>query len=231
MKKNTFIITTLFILIIGISHINAQENEYYSPIVVELFTSKGCPSCPPADKILEALAHQENIIALGCHVTYWNREQFNDNLSQDFCDMRQHGYTGTKGGNRIYTPQMVINGGLGFIGSHQDEVNYDLDMAKNNPINIIPIELIDDNKVISFSLPNINTGKYRIWGYGYKNTGDNIKYVRPVMSYDNLGRWNGEETLRSFYVPDADIDGMVILAQEGGYGRIVAAGELVLKND
>ncbi len=238
MKHNIyFMIIVLFIFVAGSFNVHAEQGND-APIVVELFTSQGCSSCPPADKIFSKLVKNENIIALGCHVSYWNSDDFKDVLSQDFCDMRQHGYIGMKGATRIYTPQMIINGGLGFIGSHQGEVDYDLKMARDNPIKLIFIEINDQN-IISFSLPNIENGSYRLWAYGYKNhvkqnigggenSGRYIDYANPVMSYTNLGSWQGVSGNQVFDMPDTDIDGIAILAQEGGYGRIVAAGKLAL---
>jgi len=64
----------------------AQES---GPVVLELFTSQSCSSCPPADRVLESLAKDENIIALSCNVTYWNHLHWEDTLSQDFCTARQ----------------------------------------------------------------------------------------------------------------------------------------------
>ncbi len=228
MLKN-FIATLIFIPSIAFAQ-NVQ-----APIVVELFTSQGCSSCPPADEILKELSEQDNIIALGCHVSYFNHLQWTDTFSQDFCDMRQHGYVGLTGGKRIYTPQMIVNGENGFIGSKKDKVSAALEQAKQNPIQSISAQIQDG--IISFTLSETTGGSYRIWAYGYKNTaiqdiksgenkGNSISYAAPVMSYSNLGSWNGMGITQRFEKPDIPIDGIAILAQENGYGRIVAAGKL-----
>jgi hypothetical protein len=211
--------------------------EQPAPIVVELFTSQGCPSCPPADAILETLSRDPDIIALGCHVTYWDRLNRKDSLSQDFCDIRQHGYVSLYGQARVYTPHMVINGGAGFVGSDKINVKKALEDAKNKPIGVILVR-IKNRTDIHFSLPTIKSGSYRLWAYGYKksdsesidsgeNKGRKTIYANPVLTYTNLGSWHGEELTQSFPIPEGHIDGMAILAQDKGYGEIIAAGKIV----
>lgn len=212
--------------------VHAQDQP---PIVIELFTSQGCPSCPPADAILSELAENENFIVLGCHVSYWNQPQWKDKLSQDFCDVRQHGIQGFQGTRNIYTPQMVINGTDIFIGSKQAKIDAALDKAQDNPVS--SIRLKRNGKIITFELPAAKEDAYRLWGFGYKNKvsahiggGENsgrvIDYTNPVMSYSNLGPWNGNPTTQRFELPNETIDGMVIFGQKDGYGAIVAAGKL-----
>ncbi len=235
-NKIYLIVSMLFVFTLYSRDINAQNSSV--PVVVELFTSQGCPSCPPADKIFSEMARNENVIALGCHVTYWDRPYLKDELAQDFCDIRQHGYIGMKGEKRFYTPQIIVNGGDAFVGSRDDKLKNAVISAQNNPIKIIDIGVDLKNNIV-FSLPSVKSGSYRLWAYGYKNYisqniggGKNnirsINYANPVMSYTNLGSWNGVAVTRNFNMPDAQIDGIAILAQEGGYGKIVAAGKLAL---
>jgi hypothetical protein len=90
--------------------------------LVELFTSEGCSSCPPADKVLmeidaAAVKSGQPIYALSYHVDYWNYLGWEDPFSQKKCTERQQAYSRIFGKNRIYTPQMVINGKVEFVGS------------------------------------------------------------------------------------------------------------------
>ncbi len=208
-----------------------------APVVVELFTSQGCSSCPPADRVLEKLAEQETVIALSCHVTYWDYLQWKDRLGNELCDVRQHGYASIKGSNQIYTPQMIVNGLHEFVGSKGNELNNAITRANRNPIKNIAISYTADMPQVSFELPQIKNGDYRLWGFGYKkavtqnirggeNSGSSVTYTNPVTSFINLGSWDGESIKHMFDMPEEDIDGIAILAQKDGYGQIIAAGKL-----
>lgn len=207
-----------------------------APIVVELFTSQGCSSCPPADRILSTLAQMENVIALACHVRYWDRPQWKDPMSREYCDMRQHGYSGLRGDKKIYTPQMVVNGLDYFIGSRTEAIKSAFEKAEKKPIRPITVAL-NDAKTIDITLSDMPNDNYHLWAFGYEaerqenigggeNTGRAITYTHPVSSYTNLGKWSGMAKSLSFKKPEGPMDGIVILAQRDGYGEIVAAGQL-----
>ena len=89
-----------------------------TPVAVELFTSQGCSSCPPADALLEALAKQPNIVAITRPVTYWDRLGWKDTLARE-ANTRLQGAYAAKGnaGSGVYTPQAVVQGGDGAVGS------------------------------------------------------------------------------------------------------------------
>ena len=89
------------------------------PVVVELFTSQGCSSCPPADALLGELARRPHVLALALHVTYWNDLGWQDRFSQDQFDERQRLYSRQLGRSSIYTPQMVVNGTRDVVGSQR----------------------------------------------------------------------------------------------------------------
>jgi hypothetical protein len=93
-----------------------------SPVVVELFTSQGCSSCPPADAFLTDLARQRrDVLPLAFHVTYWDSLGWKDPYSFDAATARQQKYARTLGQDGIYTPQMIVDGAAGFVGSSRAE--------------------------------------------------------------------------------------------------------------
>src|SRR5579871_2732445 len=89
--------------------------------VVELFTSQGCSSCPPADRVLGELAREGRVIALSLPVDYWDYLGWKDTLAQHTNSMRQRGYASDRGG-RVYTPQVVVNGAMQVIGSDRPAI-------------------------------------------------------------------------------------------------------------
>src|SRR5882762_7929571 len=93
-----------------------------TPVVVELFTSEGCSSCPPADNLLIRMAEQQpienaEVIALEEHVDYWNELGWVDPFSSSEWTARQQVYAGVLGNGNAYTPQMVVDGKTEFVGS------------------------------------------------------------------------------------------------------------------
>jgi hypothetical protein len=94
------------------------------PILVELFTSEGCSSCPPADRLLSRLAQEQpvpgvQVIPLGLHVTYWDQLGWKDPASLDLATRRQHDYSRVFGEDRVYTPQAVVDGRNELVGSDE----------------------------------------------------------------------------------------------------------------
>src|SRR5260370_32176115 len=98
----------------GIAPLHAGER----PIVVELFTSEGCSSCPPADVLLAELAGRPDVLALSFHVDYWDRLGWKDPFSSPDATQPQHDYPDLFGLATVYTPQMVVDRRVPAVGPH-----------------------------------------------------------------------------------------------------------------
>jgi len=110
------------------------------PILLELFTSQGCSSCPPADRLLADLAQQPGVIALAFHVDYWDRLGWKDPFASAEWTERQRSYGGRLSGSRyagqIYTPQLVIDGRIDAVGSDAPAIRRALIKAKSEAIDV-----------------------------------------------------------------------------------------------
>jgi hypothetical protein len=120
----------------------AQAGE--RPIVVELFTSEGCSSCPPADKLLAELASRPDVLALSFHVDYWNRLGWRDPYSSREATQRQNRYATLLDLGTVYTPQIVVDGTWQAVGSDHADVEQALGLAQRSRTEI-PVMLTLDH--------------------------------------------------------------------------------------
>lgn len=246
LRKNITIFTILFSLIIFPTSLNAR------PIVLELFTSQGCSSCPPADKLLGELAQQDDLIALSLHVDYWDSDGIwgwkDPHSSKENTD-RQRGYN-TKNfkTNRNYTPQMVVEGFSHEVGSKEEEINLLLLRAKRmsrNEWRNIPIEFNrqNNNKLEIIVGKNLNDGlkaKQNITLFSYdkiittkvgngENSGRTVTNHNVVKKIYNIGEWDGKE--KSIIIDLNKIiktDKIAVIIQDKGLRNISGANSLDL---
>jgi len=129
---------------------NSNEPNDKSFIIIELFTSQGCSSCPAADKLLSNLmASNDRILALSFHVSYWNYLGWKDPYSKEEFTNRQRKYSRVMGLSRVYTPQMIINGQDEFVGSNKKYAEQSLKEAlSKNTLHKIKLSLNIEGKSI-----------------------------------------------------------------------------------
>ncbi len=128
-----------------------------TPVLVELFTSEGCSSCPPADDLLIQLDEEQpvrdaEIIVISEHVDYWNRLGWADPFSSAAFSERQNQYARALGTNQIYTPQMVVDGRTEFIGSQEGKARREIAQAAQTPkakVSLVKESAHPDDDVIS----------------------------------------------------------------------------------
>ena len=168
MKKVIGIIVILFAVammvfsIYGLAQTNNRATQLINTnsngiVVLELFTSQGCSSCPPADEVLSkyVTANNPNIIPLAFHVDYWNYIGWKDPFSKVQYSDRQREYAQYFNSNGVYTPQLVINGKYELVGSYEkkiaDLVKKELSRPNNASIKIISSTLINTQLVVKFN--------------------------------------------------------------------------------
>lgn len=210
-----------------------------NPTVVELFTSQGCSSCPPADAILGKLKHREDVIALTFPVDYWDYLGWKDTLADPAYSKRQRDYARARGDRQVYTPQMVINGRIHVVGSRQSSVNSAIEnVARDHSINI---SMTSDGDAIRITANNEGTSasydKATFWlilfngtetikiGRG-ENSGNTITYHNVVRQIAPIGMWEGKSmtiNLPKSQLVAAGYDGCAVLLQRDKTHEIIAA--------
>ncbi|GJE18830.1 DUF1223 domain-containing protein [Methylobacterium marchantiae] len=202
------------------------------PVVVELFTSQGCSSCPPAEALLGELAGRDDLLALGFHVTYWDDLGWKDTASFAGATERQATYAGRLGeGN--FTPQLVIDGRRSVVGSRRAEAASAIAAARAEMGAGTEIAVARRNGRISVTVGS-GKGSARVILVGFErslrtpvargeNSGRTLVQANVVRSLRTLGTWSGEPLQFSEALP-AGQDAAVIVQQSDG--RILGAARL-----
>ncbi len=135
--------------------------------IVELFTSEGCSSCPPADKLLTKLVQQNdsNTYVLAYHVDYWNKLGWKDVFSNSEYSARQYAYANALGLDGVYTPQIIVNGKQQLVGSNEQTLKNALNSKNDliNEVNILAKVFVDSsNIVVHINLPSKNINNINV---------------------------------------------------------------------
>ncbi len=205
------------------------------PVVVELFTSQGCSSCPPADAMLHDLAARDDIIALALHVDYWDYIGWKDVFGRPENTRRQHGYAQAARATTVYTPQMVIGGVDHVVGSRPMQVMNAV-QAQARRGNTVNVTLTRNGDAVQINATTATRGDYVVQLVRFtpeetvairrgENAGNSYSYANIVKSWDVIGRWDGRAAL-SLDATAAGSDGVVVIVQQDGYGPIAGAAEL-----
>lgn len=222
---------------------SVQAGEYKG--VVELFTSQGCSSCPPADAELARLVEEGEVLALGYHVDYWNYLGWKDTLSDPENTARQYGYATTWNRRNVYTPQAVVNGLDHANGADSKAVRKLVDgYASAGKGLTVDVSLTRDKSSINVNIAE-GTGKAEIIMvyFDQKNTveigrgenkGREITYYHSVREIEVLGMWSGAQMsieLPETVLGDKPGRGCAILLQKmsdkGTPGEILGAAAWV----
>lgn len=202
--------------------------------VVELFTSQGCSSCPPADKVIGDLAKDPSIIALSMPIDYWDYLGWKDTLADSRFSARQRAYSRMRGDREIYTPQAVVNGAMHVIGSDRAGIENAIGKTdRGTGVMSVPVTMSLAGKQINVSVaaskePTISHGEVWICSIAKsvpieisrgENRGQQITYHNVVRNLLKVGDWNGHP--ESWTVPLENltsrdgVDGAVVYVQDG----------------
>jgi hypothetical protein len=208
--------------------------------VVELFTSQGCSSCPPADALLKTLAADPSIIALSLPVDYWNYLGWKDTFASSRNTERQRNYARARGDGAIYTPQAIINGMVHVNGASKAEIEQAIaTTSKTGGPQQIPVRFWQESNTLNFAMggemPGHAAREATIW-LGVvqtsgsvdikqgENEGKTLTYTNIVRELTPIGIWKGqplEVQLPRAALMQAEVQKIVVLLQEGRSGPII----------
>lgn len=202
------------------------------PVVVELFTSQGCSSCPPANAYLNELAKdRRDVLPLAFHVTYWDRLGWKDPFSLEAATDRQDHY-GHRFGDGSYTPEIVIDGASSHVGSDRAEVGPAIEQAKFRSETAAAVSVTRDGDGLLIEVGGgQGRGKVLLVGFDHdhqtavhrgENNGRTLEEANVVRSIRAIADWQGAALRLNEKFPEGE-DVAVIL--EAPDGRIVGASK------
>lgn len=207
-----------------------------SPVVVELFTSQGCSSCPPADAMLHELAQREDVIALALHVDYWDYIGWKDQFAKPEYTQRQRQYAVLGHRRSVYTPQMIINGQTDVVGAKAMKLSEAIAKHAANPSPMDVNLTLEGSTLAIKASANGAKGPFVVNVLRYtprskvritrgENKGRTLAYANVVHDWKIVSEWDGNKPLSI----SADVTGedpIVVIIQQNRFGPIVAAARL-----
>lgn len=222
-----------------ISSLSVRAEE--PPVVVELFTSQGCSSCPPADRLLGELRTRDDVIALSFHVDYWDYIGWEDPFAKARYTERQREYVRVMGGRYVYTPQMVFDGHLEAVGSRRAEVQARIARAKADGKAVRP-QLVADAGGSRIVVPEgkaetsaavwlvLYDGRHETPVARGENAGSRLANYNVVRRLERIGTWTGSRLEIPVNLEAARAEGhagcAVLVQENDGNGPIVGAAAM-----
>lgn len=207
-----------------------------SGVVVELYTSQGCSSCPAADAYLSELAQRADVVALAFHVDYWDHLGWRDPYARHGNSKRQRNYVAALGARYVYTPQMVVDGSYQDVGSNRQRIEYLIAKAARQRAAGPMIGLAGRELSIGDMPVALDGGEVGIWVFYFararqndvasgENRGRTMRSTNVVRAVQSLGPYDGKARSMALDLANvpADCDGVAVLVQQAGPGRVIAA--------
>ena len=220
-------------------NIGQETGHRPAPVVVELFTSQGCSSCPPADALLRELAARDDVLPLALHVDYWDYIGWADSFALHAHTERQREYARAAGRDMVFTPQMIVMGQQSVVG------------ARSMKLAELILHHLQDPPVISVTVAEDGTGprvalrplgapvsgpldvllvRYaplrRVEITRGENTGRTVDYANVVEGWERLGQWDGATPVRFAVKAPTGDQRAAVLVQQAGHGPILAAARV-----
>jgi hypothetical protein len=251
LSRRILIATPLMVAIVYGLPVCAKDLGEKPEGVVELYTSQGCGSCPPADAVLKALAAEGKVVALAFHVDYWDYRGWTDSLAVPETTDRQNAYKVALGMNGIYTPQVILNGREHMNGQDGQKIRRRIAEMRNTPTGLtIPVTIektAKDRLVIDIGAGPAASNPVRVLLAYFnresvvaipdgENVGRKVSYANSVRAMDTVGMWDG--TAQKIEIPLSEIaskkaTGCAVLLQEmlgeGKPGPIIGASIMAAK--
>ena len=209
----------------------AEAAQPASPVLVELFQSQGCSSCPPANANLNALADRPDVVALSFGVTYWDQLGWRDTFAKPQFTARQWEYARANNRPNVATPQVWVNGRTTIVGSNGRQLADTIRAAQTaGP------DLKIANGAVSVGAGKAPTQGADVWAAYYdprtvavpiragENGGRTLPHRNIVRQLVNLGRWTGQPVRYPVRAPDGGLS-IAAFVQGGGGGVVVAAAK------
>ncbi len=230
------------VLAIAAMPLSAADSNSEPLTVVELFTSQGCSSCPPADKFLGELAQRPDLLALSVHVDYWDYIGWKDVFASPSNTQRQRRYARKLGLRYVYTPQMVIQGAFDSTGSDRAKVLRKI--AKAKKLDRLAVKISHAGGGLRITVPAgdlrdravvwlaVFDSRHEIEIKRGENSGQILRYHNVVRGMTRIGAWTGQPL--DIVTKAADMlaqgrDSCAVIVQSLKTGRILGAARLDLK--
>jgi hypothetical protein len=230
---------------LGLAAARAEAPAKPLKAVIELFTSQGCSSCPPADALVVELAKDPALIALTLPVTYWDYLGWKDTLGKDSFARRQKFYAKARGDGQVYTPQVVVNGSAHAIGSERAEIEKAVNQFATAGfaasvtlkeeggtlrIRVTPAESETAASAGIWVLPTTHRAAVPVTRG--ENQGRTLSYANVVRGMVRIGDWKGGETtvtvpLSATEAPEADGYVVVVQAERPGKHGLTMPGAIL----
>ncbi|MBA4044548.1 MAG: DUF1223 domain-containing protein [Erythrobacter sp.] len=208
------------------------------PVLIELFTSQGCSSCPPADKVAAKMAPSPGVVVISRPVTYWDRLGWKDTLAKEANTELQQAYArrGLSGQNGVYTPQAVVNGRFGTVGSRELDVRRGV--AHNSGAGNAAIRVNDlgaDGYGVGIGGDTAKTAELVLIGVtrevevaigSGENGGRTVTYTNALRDETKLASWNGGKASHVVTPEQLKVKGAnryALVLREPGGGPVLAA--------
>ncbi len=212
------------------------KNDDGSPIVVELFTATNCSACMPADRILYDIAKMKNVIALGCHINYWDEHTLGDPTGLEECTYRQWAYrsSGMFGGTNIRVPHFMINGLYSVDNANTNQFYNRLQQARKSSRHkpgLVYMEWVDED-TLRIHMPAAtrkinNDDSFSVWLIRYQDqmiqkvdmgqtAGRVLRFTNVVREAKHIAKWHGKVR-----VIEVDVDKPKDGPERGGYATLI----------